>query len=195
MATGVEGVDQGIRFLEVIKDLPLWLLTAVALALSLFLFVPELSADLEKAYRSWLMFAAILFAFLSVAKWVSVLVQWLRARRAAAESRRTFHLTAVAHQCIWSASKQVDDSFVTQVSADLMVKNRSQSPLGLATARIVAPLVGKRWLHGEILQDLILVRAARGKMVVTRFNRHLLRSKLNWRDNHDESEIPSRIQG
>jgi hypothetical protein len=30
---------------------------------------------------------------------------------------------------------------------------------------------------------------------VTRFNRHLLRSKLNWSDSHEESEIPSRIQG
>ena len=30
---------------------------------------------------------------------------------------------------------------------------------------------------------------------VTRFNRHLLRSKLNWSDSYDKSEIPSRIQG
>ena len=30
---------------------------------------------------------------------------------------------------------------------------------------------------------------------VTRFNRHLLRSKLNWSDSHEESEIPGRIQG
>jgi hypothetical protein len=33
------------------------------------------------------------------------------------------------------------------------------------------------------------------KMDFTRFNRHLLRSKLNWSDRYDESEIPSRIQG
>lgn len=167
MATGGEGVGQGIRFLEVVKDLPLWLLTAVALALGLFLFVPQLSADLEKAYRPWLVLAAILFALMSIAKWISVLVQWLRARRDAAETRRTFHLTAVAHQCIWSASKQPDDSFVTQVSADLLVKNRSQSPLGLATARIVAPLLGEHWLRGEMVQDLILVRAVRSNMYGT----------------------------
>ncbi len=30
---------------------------------------------------------------------------------------------------------------------------------------------------------------------VTRFNRHLLRSKLNWSDSHEDSEIPGRIQG
>jgi hypothetical protein len=51
MATGGEGVGHGIRFLEVVKDLPLWLLTSVALALGLFLFVPQFSVDLEKAYR------------------------------------------------------------------------------------------------------------------------------------------------
>ena len=28
----------------------------------------------------------------------------------------------------------------------------------------------------------------------TRFNRHLLRSKLNWRVSHEESQIPSGIQ-
>ena len=28
---------------------------------------------------------------------------------------------------------------------------------------------------------------------VTRFNRHLLRSKLNWSDSHEDSEIPSRM--
>ena len=27
----------------------------------------------------------------------------------------------------------------------------------------------------------------------TRFNRHLLRPKLNWSDSHEEGEIPSRI--
>jgi ABC-type transport system involved in cytochrome bd biosynthesis fused ATPase/permease subunit len=122
MATGGEGVGQGIRFLEVVKDLPLWLLTAVALALCLFLFASQLSADLENAYRPWLILATILFALLAVAKWVSVLMQWLRARRAAAETRRTLRVTAVAHQCIWSCSKQADDSFITQISADLMVK-------------------------------------------------------------------------
>lgn len=31
-------------------------------------------------------------------------------------------------------------------------------------------------------------------MDFTRFNRHLLRSKLNWRVSHEESEIPSGIQ-
>ena len=33
------------------------------------------------------------------------------------------------------------------------------------------------------------------KLDVTRFNRHLLRSKLNWSDSYEESEIPGRIQG
>ncbi|WP_156957877.1 hypothetical protein [Paracidovorax oryzae] len=167
MATGGEGVGQGIRLLEVIKDLPLWLLTAFALALGLFLLVPQLSADLEKAHRPWVILAAILFALLALSKWISVLVQWLRARRVAAETRRTFRLTAVAHQCIWSSSKQADDSFVTQISADLTVKNRSQSPLGLTKARVVVPLLGERWLRGEMLQELILVRAVQGNVYGT----------------------------
>jgi hypothetical protein len=31
-------------------------------------------------------------------------------------------------------------------------------------------------------------------MDFTRFNRHLLRSKLNWRISHEESQIPGAIQ-
>ena len=35
---------------------------------------------------------------------------------------------------------------------------------------------------------------ARLQMDFTRFNRHLLRSKLNWRVSHEESQIPGAIQ-
>ena len=44
--------------------------------------------------------------------------------------------------------------------------------------------------------DSLITRAKRdAKLDFTRFNRHLLRSKLNWSDSYEDSEIPSRIQG
>jgi hypothetical protein len=38
------------------------------------------------------------------------------------------------------------------------------------------------------------IQEVRLGMDFTRFNRHLLRSKLNWRISHEESQIPSAIQ-
>ena len=41
--------------------------------------------------------------------------------------------------------------------------------------------------------DLGVSELRRLKMDFTRFNRHLLRSKLNWRVSHEGSQIPGRI--
>lgn len=160
-------IEAGAKFLGVLRNLPLWILTAIAFAMDVFLLVPQLSVDLAKGYRPWMILAAIVINALFLAKWASVLLQWWQERKSAAEARRTFHMTPVAHQCIWSASKQADDSFVTQVSADLMVRNRSQSPLGLVAARIVKPWIRESWLRGEMIQDLILVRAVQGNVYGT----------------------------
>jgi integrase len=46
-----------------------------------------------------------------------------------------------------------------------------------------------------LIAEVLDFRAEVIEVDFTRFNRHLLRSKLNWSDRYDESEIPSRIQG
>lgn len=47
MMTGSE-IGGGIKYLGIVKDLPLWVLTALALALDVFFLVPQFSADLDK---------------------------------------------------------------------------------------------------------------------------------------------------
>lgn len=90
------------------------------------------------------------------------------------DARRTFHLTPIAHQCMWSASKQSDDTIVTQLAADFLVKNRTQAPVGLVVARVVKPLIGERWLKGRVLQDLILVRAPQGVCMAAQASGHTI---------------------
>jgi hypothetical protein len=67
-------------------------------------------------------------------------------------------------------------------------------PLGDAATRseILPPL--QPFFDVELIAAMAKMFGKR-TMDVTRFNRHLLRSKLNWSDSHEESEIPSRIQG
>ena len=78
----------------------------------------------------------------------------------------------------------------------------------LAMATIVVSAMATQWRQRFCDARLLLsattsftmdyqeiLRLANGSLDVTRFNRHLLRSKLNWSDSHEDSEIPSRIQG
>lgn len=154
-----ESAQAGAKLLEIIKDLPLWLLVSIAIAVNIFLFFPQLSADISKDAKPWLIFVAVLFTVLAIVRAISLGVQWWRSWKTSTELRRTFHLTPIGHLCQWSASKQSDDSVVIQLAADFMVKNRTQGPIGLVSARVIKPSI-----PGEVLQDLILVRAAEGRI-------------------------------
>jgi hypothetical protein len=150
-----EGTGIGVmRFLNAVKDLPLWLLAALAITIDIFVLVPKLSADVSNEGKPWLVFSAILFTVLAFARAISVGLQFWRSWAASRDARRTFHLTPIKHQCLWSVSKQSDDSFVTQIVGHFTVRNRTQVPLGLVTARLIKPRV-----RGEVLQDIVSVRA------------------------------------
>jgi hypothetical protein len=82
-----------------------------------------------------------------------------RARQAASEARIKFLVTPFGHQCFCGVSRQVDGSFVTQVSGHFMVKNRTTSPLHLMTARLIRPRI-----KGEILPGLLTMQAIDSNM-------------------------------
>lgn len=154
-------VDVGTasKFIEAIKDLPSWLLTALAVAANLLLFAPFLSGGLPPEVRPWVLVAAVLFTILAVFKWVSVAMGALRAIRASRKAKKTFHLTPIAQRCVWSVHKQPDDSMTTQIGADFVVKNQTAGPLGLVGVRLIKPAI-----KGEVLQESIMVRAPRGNL-------------------------------
>jgi hypothetical protein len=55
-------------------------------------------------------------------------------------------------------------------------------------------LMWERWKKGDSLQQIAQLFNRNHGLDFTRFNRHLLRSKLNCRVSHEESQIPSGIQ-
>ncbi len=157
--TPPEGAKSMANFMEVVKDLPAWLLTAFAVVAGLLLFVPQINGELPKDYRPWLVIGFVLFGVLAGVKWITVLVVAWRARSAEAKARKTFYATPIAQHCYWSVAKQPDDSLVTQIVADLAVKNQSAAPIGLMRARVIKPRIG-----GEVLHDMITVREQHGHM-------------------------------
>lgn len=150
------------KTLSLIKDLPLWLLTGVALSLIVFLYVPAFHDLASPTARPWVIFAAILFAILALCRFVSVVIAYASTRRAGRELRRTFHLTPIIEQCFISTSKQPDGSMVTQISAHFLAKNRTDKPLYLASARVIKPKIA-----GDHIQSLLLIKAVQGNMYGT----------------------------
>jgi hypothetical protein len=153
--TGVqEGAGTAAKVLEVLKDLPLWLLFGLTISAGTLLFVPSIAALGPAIARPWIIVAGVVFGSLTVARGTGILIHEIPIWKASADARRRFRLIALPQQSHWSSSKQADDSIVTQISIDFLVKNRTASALALVHARLINPRV-----RGEILHDDILVRA------------------------------------
>ncbi len=157
--TFAEGSKFFPKLVETIKDLPAWLYTALAVAAGLMLFVPGINHEMPKETRPWLVGSVVLFGVLATFKWLDILIAFVRARHAAAQARKTFHVTVVPQQCRWAVAKQPDDSLMTQIHVAFSVKNISASPVGLTRVRLIKPR-----LRGEVLHDMVMIREQQGQM-------------------------------
>jgi len=142
------------RTLDAIKEWPLWMLVAIALSLSVVIAVPDFR-NLASPTTATALF------YVTIVAWIFVLARATRPATEAVltylryrEQSRYFLVTPIEPQCHWGVSKQTDGSYVTQVSVDCMVKNRSTQPLHVMKARIIKPRI-----KGEILPGLVVTRA------------------------------------
>lgn len=139
------------KALELLKDLPLWLLSGLAVAAGVLLWIPGI---LPLAVRPWLIGGSVTFGVLAAARGTALLFEQIPVWKRMREERRRFHVTGEAQQSFWSSSKQADGSIMTQVVARLTVKNRTEEPLGLSHVRLVKPRIS-----GEVLHEDVCVRA------------------------------------
>jgi hypothetical protein len=142
------------KALTAIKDFPLWLLGGIALSLITFLSVPELSAAVPQEARTWLTLGAVAATILTVCRLGSLVISHINGNRANLEARRTFHLTPISHRSFWSATRQKDGTFVSQIRAEFMAKNRTNKSLRLLTARVVKPNIPGDVLHVSLHTDV-----------------------------------------
>jgi hypothetical protein len=140
----------GTKALSVIKDLPLWLLTGIAVSLTSFLSIPEFRGAVSEKTQTWIAVAAITFAIFAACRFASVSISKIEAYRAGQQAHRTFHLTPITHQCYWGVVRQKDGTVVMQTRTEFVAKNLTDKILHLLTARPVWPKI-----RGEILQVLI----------------------------------------
>jgi hypothetical protein len=147
--SGVESIGTFTKALDVLKDLPLWLLTGLAVFLLLFPFLSGAGDLLSPTALSWIRITGVLFAILAVSRLANVLTPTVRAWWTHRDERRTLHLTFNDAQSFWHVTKQPDGSMLTQFALRFMVKNRTNAPIHLLKARLIRPKV-----RGEVLQDL-----------------------------------------
>lgn len=150
--TATIGASQAAKFLTAIKDLPLWLLTATALALTLFFVMPAFNGMVSKETQTWVALAACTFAIFAVCRFASVLIAHIRVYQAGLNARRTFHLTPVAQQCHWGSTEQADKTVVTQIAVRMIAKNSGSTALHLLTAQLIRPKI-----RGEVLNNILLI--------------------------------------
>ena len=149
-----------VRTIDAIRALPLWLLVAIALSLTVFDAVPEFLALAPGAYKPAVLFALVVAWIVVLAKATSVIFDALANRH----GQESFVVTPVVGQCHWGISKQADGSFVTQFSLHCMVKNRTSAPLHLMRARIVKPKIS-----GEELPGILTIQAPDSHMHETAY--------------------------
>jgi hypothetical protein len=140
--------------LTAIKDIQLWLLTAIALFLVACLFVPVLSAAVPQEARKFVILGAGAFTILAVCRLGSLVISAINKYRADREARRTFHLTPISQRSYWGPTRQKDGTIVSQIRAEFMAKNRTNKILHLVTARVVKPKIS-----GDVLEGLIFTGA------------------------------------
>jgi hypothetical protein len=128
------------KTLSIIKDFPLWLLTAIALALAVFLVLPSFAG------------AAITSAIFAGCRFASLVIAEIRTYQLSLKARRTFHLTPTTRDCHWGSTRQQDGTITTQITVSLMAKNLSGRMLHLLTARLIKPKIA-----GEILTNILLI--------------------------------------
>ena len=153
MTGTLETVSASTRALGVIQDIPLWLLTAVAVFLWVLPFLPGADDFVPPTSLNGVRLAGVLFTILAVCRLGSGLVPVIRDWWIRGAVRRPVHLTFIDSQSFWLTTKQPDGSIVTQFTLRFMVKNLTEAPVHLLKARVIRPKI-----RGEILQDMVLVR-------------------------------------
>ncbi len=144
-------IQASAKAIEVLKDIPLWLLGGLAVALGILTAFVHYTHLLPYI---WFFVGSVFFGVLFFSRLIAVLIQEIPAWKSAAKERVRFYLTPIAQQSHLSSARQADDSVVTQIAVRVLVKNRTDKPLSLTRARLIKPRV-----KGEIVHEEVSIRA------------------------------------
>src|SRR5437667_4713957 len=137
----VEKAESAAKILQGLQDLPLWVFAGLTTSAAILLWIPAIAAFVPAYVRPWIVMAGVICGSLAGARAIGILIKKIPVWRASKDARRRFYLTEVPQQSHWSSAKQSDDSIVTQIVTDLLIKNRTSSPLALTRARLISPRI------------------------------------------------------
>jgi hypothetical protein len=140
--------------LSVLKDLPLWVLLALATGVDLLFFSHWIKAQVPHELVPWLLVGVVLLDTFGLFKAVSIAMRMAQQTRLAHAARRTFHLSPDERQSFWGSTKQKDNSMTTQIVVRFAAKNLTESDLGFLSVRMIKPRI-----RGEVVHADVMVRA------------------------------------
>jgi hypothetical protein len=148
-----------VKLIDAAKNWPLWIFFAISASLSIFIGVPYFQSLSSPAAVKWLDYLTLVAWVFTLALAAAHLIRFAHVYLAGADTRIKFVIAPVEHQCLWGVSKQVDGTFVTNISGHFLVTNRMTEPLYLMAAKIITPKI-----TGEVLPGVLTVRAVDNHM-------------------------------
>jgi hypothetical protein len=137
-------------FLSILRTLPVWMLSGLALAGYAVLFAPAFGGVDPTGFRHqwgiWFWIEALTFSILAVARGLDAGIASHRLRRDTARSRLPLRLIPLHQQCWWHLAKQQDDTFVSQIRLDVEAANLTDGPVRIVKVRLIRPKT-----KGEVL--------------------------------------------
>ena len=142
-----------VKFLEALKDLPLWLLAAITTLLCIFLVFAAFSDLVSKETWGWIRVGAVGFGVLTAFRAADALVH--RFAPSPTKQPKAFHLTPIDQESDWYAAKQADGSLSLQLNANLTVKNLlPNATLYLVTVMLVRPKILRTIMVREVAVEM-----------------------------------------
>jgi len=132
-----------IKFLTIVKSLPLWILIGLSLAGYTLLFLPPISGinfePLRKTWGSWIWVETIVFSILAITRTLDIIFDFFVSHLAATKQSQILRFVPLDRQVWWHLAKQQDDSFASQIHIEIQVTNTSDRPVQILKVRPVPP--------------------------------------------------------
>lgn len=140
-------------FLSILRTLPVWMLSGLALAGYAVLFVPAFGGVDPTGFRHqwgiWVWIESLSFSILAVTRGLDAAITGYRLRRKTALSHLPLRLIPLHQQCWWHLAKQQDDTFVSQIRLDIEAANLTDRPVRIVKVRLIRPKTKGEVLHAE----------------------------------------------
>jgi hypothetical protein len=140
--------------LGIVRKLPIWMLSGLAIAGIAVLFVPPLGGidltEFRKLWGVWIWIGTLTALALTVTCLIEAGVTQYLAYRKYRASRRVLQFVPRLRESWWHLAKQQDDTFISQLTLSTEVTNLTGQPVRLVKARLIRPKMKGELVHEDV---------------------------------------------